>query len=227
MNQPKATPWYFKPEIADIYESFYEGKYKEADIQEKNLLRFLLEQLDGVSEILEVGCGTGHFTRWFHSLGYKIVGLDISPVMLEVAKRLWAEGKFINARAEFLPFKDKTFDVVVFVACLEYMPDLVRVFREAERVARHGIIMGLMNRWSLPTIRRIIQVKLGKNPYYYNARFYSLPMIKRKLRQALEGKEYEFLDWRCAVFPKIFGVKRLLKIPFGGSFLGIGVKFKK
>ena len=37
------------------YESFYEGKYKEADIQEKNLLKFLLDQIDGVSEILEVG----------------------------------------------------------------------------------------------------------------------------------------------------------------------------
>ncbi|CUS86002.1 Methyltransferase domain-containing protein [Candidatus Kryptonium thompsonii] len=146
--------------------------------------------------------------------------------MLGVAKELWDKGKFINARAEFLPFKDKSFDVVLYVACLEYMPDLVKVFKEAERVARRGIVMGLMNRWSLPTIRRIIQVKLGKNPYYYNARFYSLPMIKKELKRALDGKSYEFLDWRCAVFPKIFGIKKLLKFPLGGSFLGFGVKFK-
>lgn len=39
--EDKFTPWYFKPEIAKVYESFYEGKYKEADIQEKNLLKFL------------------------------------------------------------------------------------------------------------------------------------------------------------------------------------------
>jgi len=220
------TPWYFQPEIAKVYESFYEGKYKEADIQEKNLLKFLLDQIDGVGEILEVGCGTGHFTRWLNSLGYKVVGADISPVMLGVAKELWKDGKFVNARAEFLPFKDKSFDVVLFVACLEYMPDLVRVFREARRVARRGIVMGLMNRWSLPTIRRIIQVKLGKNPYYFNARFYSLPMIKKKIKQAFVDGEFEFLDWSCAVFPKIFGIKKLVKIPFLGSFLGVGVKFK-
>ncbi len=226
MGDKELTPWYFKPEIAKVYESFYEGKYKEADIQEKNLLKFLLDQIDGVNEILEVGCGTGHFTRWLNSLGYKVVGVDISPVMLEVAKQLWNEGRFINARAEFLPFKDKSFDVVLYVACLEYMPDLVKVFKEAERVARRGIVMGLMNRWSLPTIRRVIQVKLGKNPYYYNARFYSLPMIKKKLKRAFEDRNYEFLDWRCAVFPKVFGIKKLVKFPLGGSFLGFGVKFK-
>ncbi|CUT03106.1 class I SAM-dependent methyltransferase [Candidatus Chrysopegis kryptomonas] len=220
------TPWYFQPEIAKVYESFYEGKYKEADIQEKNLLKFLLDQIDGVGEILEVGCGTGHFTRWLNSLGYKVVGADISPVMLGVAKELWKDGKFVNARAEFLPFKDKSLHVDRFVAYLVYMPVLVRVFREARRVARRGIVMGLMNRWSLPTIRRIIQVKLGKNPYYFNARFYSLPMIKKKIKQAFVDGEFEFLDWSCAVFPKIFGIKKLVKIPFLGSFLGVGVKFK-
>ncbi|CUS99606.1 Methyltransferase domain-containing protein [Candidatus Kryptobacter tengchongensis] len=226
MVNKEFTPWYFQPEIAKVYESFYEGKYKDADIQEKNLLKFLIDQIDDVNEILEVGCGTGHFTRWLNSLGYNVVGADISPVMLGVAKELWTDGKFVNAKAEFLPFKDKSFDVVLYVACLEYMPDLVKVFQEAERVARKGIVMGLMNKWSLPTIRRIIQVKLGKNPYYCNARFYSLLTIKRKLRQALEGKNYEFLDWRCAVFPRVFRVRGLLKIPFGGSFLGFGVKFK-
>jgi ubiquinone/menaquinone biosynthesis C-methylase UbiE len=220
------TPWYFNPEIAKVYESFYEGKYKEADIQEKKLLKFLIDQIDDVKEVLEVGCGTGHFTRWLHSLGYKVVGADISPVMLSVARELWKEGNFVNASAESLPFEDKSFDVVLYVTCLEYMKDLSQVFREAERVARKGIVIGLMNKWSLPTIRRIIQVKLGKNPYYYNARFYSLPEIKRELANALRGKNFEFLDWRCAVFPKIFGIKGLVKIPFGGSFLGIGVKFK-
>ena len=193
MKNKQFTPWNYEPELAKVYDSFYEGKYKEADVQEKNLLKFLLDQIDGISEILEVGCGTGHFTRWLDSLGYKIVGVDISPVMLGVAKELWDKGKFINARAELLPFKDKSFDVVLYVTCLEYMPDLVKVFKEAERVARRGIVMGLMNRWSLPTIRRIIQVKLGKNPYYYNARFYSLPMIKKELKRALDGKSYEFL----------------------------------
>jgi len=74
MKDKQFTPWYFKPEIAKVYESFYEGKYKEADIQEKNLLKFLLDQIDGVSEILEVGCGTGHFTRWLGSLGYIELG---------------------------------------------------------------------------------------------------------------------------------------------------------
>jgi ubiquinone/menaquinone biosynthesis C-methylase UbiE len=226
MSGVQTDAWYFNPDIAEEYESYYEGKYKDADIQEKNLIKFLLDQIDGVRTILEVGCGTAHFTRWLESLGYKVVGADISMVMLDVAKRLWKECKLVNARSEHLPFKDKSFDVLAFITCLEYMPDLIQVFREAKRVARKGIIMGLMNRWSPPTIRRIIQVKLGKNPYYKNARFYSLPMIRSIIKKAFNGEDYEILEWRSAVFPKFLRMKGLYKIPFGGSFLGIGVKFK-
>ncbi len=214
--------WYLNPENAGSYESFYEGKYKEIDILEKEVLNALLQKFQGIERILDVGCGTGHFTRWYKSLGYPVVGVDVSPVMLAVARKLW-NGELHNAPAENLPFANRSFDLVSMITCTEYMPDLGVVLREACRVADKGILMGIMNKWSLPTIRRIIQVKLGKNPFYTNATFRSLRTIKRLVHETFPQERYEML-WTCTAFPKLLPL-RVARLPIG-SFLGVAIKFR-
>jgi ubiquinone/menaquinone biosynthesis C-methylase UbiE len=216
--------WYFKEDNVKTYESYYEGKYKRADILEKALLQKLLNSLSNPKNLLEVGCGTAHFTRWFESLGLECHGLDLSPLMLKEAKKLWSNKSLFRGESCHLPFKDGSFDVVAFIACMEYMPNPVKVLSEASRVARKGIIIGLMNKWSLPTMRRIIQVKMKRNPYYKDAKFYSILDIKRKLKDAL-GNAYNVPYWSTTVFPKILGNTESSFIPLG-AFLGVAVKLK-
>ncbi len=213
--------WYFNPEFAAIYESFYEGKYKETDILEKEALSAMLNHFPDAKRMLDVGCGTGHFTRWYAQLGYETVGLDISPIMLNVAIQLW-HGPFYNAPAEKMPFDDQTFDVVSFVTCTEYMPDLHRVLREARRVGRQGIIIGLLNKWSLPTVRRKVQVLFGKNPFYATATFRSPNQIKGMCEE-LFGKDGFAFDWIGTAFPKFLN-RRLARKPFA-SFVALAIKF--
>jgi len=216
--------WYFQEDIVKTYESWYQGKYKRADILEKALLKKLLDTLEHASSLLEVGCGTAHFTRWFESLGLECHGLDLSDLMLKEAKNLWPSGPLLRGESSYMPFKDHSFDVVTMIACMEYMPNPVKVIREASRIARKGIILGLMNKWSLPTLRRIIQVKMGKNPYYKHAKFYSILDMKRILEKAL-GDRHTIPHWSTTVFPKIFGNSESSVIPFG-AFLGIAVKLR-
>jgi len=216
--------WYFREDVVKTYESWYEGKYKRADVLEKALLKRLLDTLPETRSLLEVGCGTGHFTRWFKSLGLECSGLDLSHLMLREAKKLWADRSLLRGESAHLPFKDGSFDVVVFIACMEYMPKPVRVLTEASRIARRGIIIGLMNKWSLPTIRRILQVKMGRNPFYETARFYSVLEMKRMLRDAF-GNKFQITHWNTTVFPKIFGDTESSLIPFG-AFLGLAVKLR-
>lgn len=216
--------WYFQEDIVKTYESYYQEKYKRADTLEKALLEKLLDSLSPVESLLEVGCGTAHFTRWFDSLNLECYGLDMSDLMLKEAKRFWLGGTLLRGESSFLPFKDKSFDIVTFVACMIYMPDPIKVICEAVRVARKGMIFGLINKWSLPTLRRIVQVKMGKNPYYRNAKFYSILDMKRMLKEAL-GEGYAILHWSTTVFPKIFGDAQSRLFPFG-AFLGIAVKIE-
>ncbi len=214
--------WYLSPENANSYESFYEGKYKKIDVLEKEVLSVLLQKFQGIEHILDVGCGTGHFTRWYGSLGYDVAGVDVSPVMLAVARKLW-NGELHNAPAENLPFANRSFDLVSMITCTEYMPDLGVVLREARRVARKGILMGIMNKWSLPTIRRIIQVKLGRNPFYTNATFRSLATFKQLVHETFLQERYEML-WTCTAFPKLLPL-RVARLPIG-AFLGVAIKFR-
>jgi len=220
MMQPE-LPWYLQEDIVKSYESWYEGKGKRADILEKHLLKELLNHIGNVSSLLEVGAGTAHFTRWFESLGVRCIGLDFSPLMLREARKIW-KGQLVRGDAHNLPFRDKTFDLVALITCMEYMPNPAYVLKEAGRVARQGILWGILNKWSLPTIRRRLQVMVGRNPFYRNARFYSILDAKRLLREAFDRISYRMM-WSTTVYPRMLLVRRS-KLPFG-AFLGVALRF--
>ena len=77
---------FLEDSLAQHYEQWYEvGEGHRTDLLEKVLLGELLGGFSSVQSLLEIGCGTGHFTRYFATLLPSVVGLDISPAMLEEA----------------------------------------------------------------------------------------------------------------------------------------------
>lgn len=214
--------WFWDEEIVDSYESWYEGKGRRADRLEKAVLSLLMRDFGPVESLVEVGCGTTHFTRYFESLGLECKGYDLSPKMLNVAHKLW-DGELIRGDSAHLPFRDNSFDLVAYVTCLEFMPRPLQVLKEGARVARRGLVVGLMNRYGVSTIRRKIQVRFGKNPFYKHAHFFSLKEIRSLLREAV-GREPN-MDWRATILPRLLG-DRITKVPIG-DFLGIAVKLNK
>ncbi len=225
--QPPKTfvPWYLQEEIVSSYESWYQGpKGERMDKLEKKLLRGLLADFSEAKSLLEIGCGTAHFTRWFAGeLGLSVSGVDLSPLMIREARKYW-QGPLVRGDAMALPFAEQSFDLAAFITSFEYIPDPLRALQEAARVARQGLILGLMNRWSLPTIRRRIQELFGKNPFYKNAHFYSIPEILPLLVRALAHTHALKIQWRSTLFPKLFPLGEA-KIPFG-AFLGLAVHFQ-
>ncbi len=98
------------------YEAYYETKYKRADLLEKSLLTKLFSNFTQVETVLEIGCGTGHFLRWMEStLGFKCYGIDVSKTMLTESKKRWPNGSLLQTEGSQLPFKDKSFDIVLFI----------------------------------------------------------------------------------------------------------------
>ena len=213
--------WFFNRDYTDTYEQWYEGRYKRAEIWQKKVIAQLLKKDARVADLLEFGCGTTRFTRWWQEIGIEATGADISPFMLGQAVHLF-DGDLVNADSHHMPFKDQSFDAVAFITTFEYYKDPVQVILEAARVARHGIAFGMMNRNSPKFLRRRVQQAFGKNPFYITATFYTPQLLIRQIEKALKGREYR-LEWTCTGLPEWFPVQQW-SIPIG-DFFGLYVKF--
>jgi len=116
---------------------------------EKRLLSATLAPSPGES-LIDVGCGTGYFTRRFASSGLSVTGVDRDPEMLGFARTHAAAGeRYVLADARHLPFPDRHFDLCVSVAALCFIAEESQALAEMLRVTRRRFAIGLLNRHSL------------------------------------------------------------------------------
>ncbi|MHB1565501.1 MAG: class I SAM-dependent methyltransferase [Acidiferrobacter sp.] len=100
--------------------------------------------------LLDVGCGTGWFTRRFAHAGALVTGIDANPDSLTFARRQGpASIRWIMGDARNLPFGDRSFDRAVSVAALCFVDDEQRAVAEMVRVTRQRFAIGWLNRTSL------------------------------------------------------------------------------
>ena len=203
------------PAIVAGYEAWYQTKGRQADRLEKALLgRLLAGFLPGASTMLEVGCGTGHFTRWFSEQGLQAVGLDISWPMLIEDVRLGSP-PYVCGDGLALPFPTDTFDLVTLITTLEFVPDPVQALTEAVRVARCGLILGVLNRQS--ALGR--QLRRTGGPIWGAARFFTPGELVHLVRFAAGGRPVK-IAWRTTLWPLW---SKPLPLPWGG-FIGMAVR---
>ena len=100
---------------------------------------------------------------------------------------------------EHLPYEDNTFDTVAMIAAMEFTDDPLQALREACRVARRHVLLGVLNRYSLVTWLRFLDgcwnLKVGRHP-----RFYSVLGLHKLAGNALSGTVP--MRWRtCLTMP--------------------------
>jgi SAM-dependent methyltransferase len=87
--------------------------------------------------VLDVACGTGILARELApqvGASGSVVGMDLMPGMLEVAKQIAPSIEWKQGTAEELPFSDQSFDAVVSQFGLMFFPDRTKSLREMLRV---------------------------------------------------------------------------------------------
>jgi ubiquinone/menaquinone biosynthesis C-methylase UbiE len=202
------------PEIAAGYETWYLTIGRGAERQEKALLKWLLAHFHHANTILEVGCGSGHFTRWFIELGLQVFGLDLSrPILVEAKK--FGDLLALQGDAAMLPFSSKSVDLIALITTLEFLSDPYQALAEVVRVARLGLVLGVLNAQS----RLGRQYKHEGGPIWQAARLFTPDELKHMVLEIVGTGDR--IVWRTTLWPLRLGA---LPLPWGG-FIGMAIVF--
>ncbi len=164
------------------YRGLFRGTAKQA-LHERTLRKALKDVPKG-GIILDVPCGTGRFTNFLLSEGYRVVGADISPEMIAEARRKVPGAPenllgFQTCEVERLPFADRSIDCTLTVRFLHLVPNELRqkVFQELKRVSKGLVVLCVnVDKYAL---KNLVKRARGKgNPSWVS---------QRELRAELEA----------------------------------------
>jgi 2-polyprenyl-3-methyl-5-hydroxy-6-metoxy-1,4-benzoquinol methylase len=82
----------------------------------------VLPRLQVTGDWLDVGCGSGVFSRMLTKAGANVLGLDGSPAMVEAANKAGG-ARFEVCKVEDVGALERTFDGAICLSVLEYLPD--------------------------------------------------------------------------------------------------------
>jgi len=159
---------------------------------------------DGM-KVLEIGCGTGFFTKEISKMEVDLTAIDISPDLIEIA-RTNMTGSKVELRIENayqMTFEDNTFDAVIGSSVLHHL-EVVKALKEIYRVLKPG---GFIT-FTEPNMMNP-QIALQKN----------IPALKKALGDSPD--ETAFFTWSIRKKLKKTGFRHVEITPF--DFLHPGI----
>lgn len=201
-------------DVADELGAYYEGRARELDelavtyehpepykrFFYGSRFRAVLEALEpGIGEkILEIGCGSGYYTRELVRLGAAVTATEFAPSALAQARRnldeLAGEVELRLEDAQSLDLADDSFDKVLLSEVIEHVPEPERAISEAARVLRPGglLVVSTPSRYS--PLNLAYAVKRRIRGYAFNEHLHELtPGSFRRLLDphfVVEGIEF-------------------------------------
>jgi len=202
---------FLKQEIADNYDAYYQTEFgKKVDHIEKEIIAELLSKTHSDYKLLDIGCGTGHWTDFFINKGYQVTGIDSSEEMLKIARDKNLSADFIFGDSENLEIEDESYSLITTITMLEFVKNQDKSIKEIYRILKKGgwLIVGGLYADS------ILGLNKENDEVFKNANLYCKKDLKEifgqfKLSQHIEGvylnDKFEFADSHSAS-PLFFGL---------------------
>src|SRR3954469_8564553 len=140
--------------IYDVHSMFYDATFGR--LGKRRIERAIHHMNIGDSDlVLDLGIGTGVSLNYYPQRG-RVVGIDLSAGMLREARKKIRErnlshASVFQANALELPFADSTFDHIFISHVISVVSDPVVLIREAQRVAKPGARIVIVNHFQSTT----------------------------------------------------------------------------
>jgi SAM-dependent methyltransferase len=105
-----------------------------------------------VASVLDAGCGDGYqCSLWAREIP-RVVGCDLSPARVAFARQLGSAARFTAGELHRLPFRDRTFDLVILCEVLEHMEDPVATLRAVAAKSRRSFLVTVPYKQVAPVV---------------------------------------------------------------------------
>lgn len=126
--------------VAEDYAAQFCGELDKKPFDRK-MLDLLVEKVEDSGVICDLGCGPGQVARYLRGRGTKVCGVDLSPEMVRLARRLNPDVPF--RQGDMLALTDVRDDSFAGIAAFYSVihvprPSLVKALREMRRALRPG-----------------------------------------------------------------------------------------
>ncbi|MFC0860684.1 class I SAM-dependent methyltransferase [Sphaerimonospora cavernae] len=159
--------------------------YKEGQVAAGE---WMIKQLQPGARVLDVGCGTGSPTaRQFAEAGCEVVGIDISPVMLDLARQHVPVGTFLEMDVLDLNGSLGTFDAVTAFFSLLMLPraEIGKALANLRAVLAPGGLLSLS----------MVEFDLDDVPFQFlGAPIRVTGYVRDELRAVVEGAGFTVLS---------------------------------
>ncbi|OGX17885.1 MAG: SAM-dependent methyltransferase [Omnitrophica WOR_2 bacterium RBG_13_44_8b] len=162
--------------VFNRYYKRYDAWYERNKFTYLSELKAIRKVLPKKGKGLEIGIGTGRFAS---KLGISY-GVDPSPNMIAFARKRGIKAEI--AKGENLPFDDNTFNYILMVITLSFVPNPKKVINESKRVLKNGgrLIIGIVDKNSF--LGKYYRRKKGV--FYKHANLLSVPDVASLLENA-------------------------------------------
>ena len=142
VSTTQAPPAYVRATFDSFAQQFDRHLVDTLDYRIPELLSSAVRELSprAQMDILDLGCGTGLCGDCLRDLARRLVGVDLAPKMLELARARGCYSELAQAEiGQYLPAQaSASIDLVVAADVLVYIGDIGQLMREVARVLRPG-----------------------------------------------------------------------------------------
>lgn len=196
--QKEIKPWYASWFDTPFYHILYQDRdEKEAAFLIKNLLKELA--LDPPAQILDLACGKGRHSRYLNTLGYDVIGVDLSQQSIDYAKQYENNRLHFEVHDKLKPYPkkfDAVFNLFTSFGYFEDPSDNIRVIENIKASLKpngYGVI-DFMNAHKAQNNLVAEEQKTVDGITFYLHRYVKDKVIYKDIRFTFAGQEYHYTE---------------------------------